>query len=118
MPAGNEPARPQPGLFIFDERFPDAVALSRQAILDGVRLASTRDVFTNLWYAELDMGWRRTPGIVAGATTDRTLHILETLALDRQMRVTDRTVIGGDGLVCWTLGPAPRHRASQKVTGA
>jgi hypothetical protein len=83
-----------------------------------VRLASTRQVFTSLWYEELDLRWRRSPMIVAGVTTDRTLHVLETLALDRRMRVIRRIVVGRDDLVSWTVGPAPRHHTRPTFPGA
>jgi hypothetical protein len=116
--AGNLPVVPHPELFIFDERFPDALGASQQAMHDSVRLASTRQVFTSLWYDELDLRWRRAPMIVAGATTDRTLHVLETLALDRRMRVIDRAAFGADGLVRWTIGPVARYRTRPAITGA
>ena len=126
LPADLPPASPpgsatrhwRPGLFVFDERFPQAVEAALNALREGVRPVSTRQVFTGLWYEELDLGWRRAPAIVAGVTTERTLHVFETLALDRGMRVLDRAAVGGNGLARWTLGPAPRRRAVAFATGA
>jgi hypothetical protein len=117
-PVGTGPVMPQPELFIFDERYADAIALSQRAMRDSVRLASTKQVFTRLWYEELDLRWRRAPMIVAGATTDRTLHVLETLALDRRMRVIEQAAFGADGLVRWTIAPVPRHQMQSVLKGA
>jgi hypothetical protein len=115
---GSEAARPQPELFVFDERFPAAIAAGREALRRDVRLTSTRELFTSLWYEELDLRWRQSPMIVAGVTTERSLYVLETLALDRRMRIIHRTPIGRDDLVSWMIGPTPRSLVKPAFPGA
>lgn len=104
------PHRIRPELFVYDARYPAAQAAARQALRDAIRVASTHEVFTHLWYDELDLRWRRAPMTLAGSTTAHGLHVLETLALDRQMRVIERAELPGDDLIHWLIAPAPRRR--------
>lgn len=91
-------------LFIYDDRFADAVAAANAATVRSVPVASATRVMTDLWYDELDLRWRQKPMTLAGMTTGRGLFVFETLALDRNMRVVERKSIGG-GLLSWTIAP-------------
>ena len=110
----------EPELFVFDERFPGAVATGRVFFGTAARIVSVREVFTRLWYDELDQRWRRQPMTLAGVTTGHVLHVLETLALDRRMRVSDRAAFGDPepALVSWSIEPVPRYLARTELTGA
>ncbi len=123
-------ASPAAELFIYDERFAEARDAARHAhahahtLARQLRVASSSHVLSHLWYHELDARWRRAPMTFAGVTTERTLFVLETLALDRGMRVLERTAIPTkaaattDGLVRWRIGPRPPHGAHPTKQGA
>jgi hypothetical protein len=105
LPAGAaELARPRLERFVFDGRFGAAVQAARLAAAAGIPLAETADDLTALWYHDLDLRWRRAPMALAGVTTKGALFVLETLAMDRGMRVLYRGAHGAAG-----PGRAPVH---------
>jgi len=100
-------------LFVFDRRFADARAAAARSAANGVETAAFDGDLTNLWYDQLDLRWRRAPMALAGVTTESGLFVLETLAVDRGMRVVERTQLsaqtpGGESLYSWTIAPRAR----------
>jgi hypothetical protein len=100
-------------LFVFDRRFADARVAAARRAADGVATAAFDGDLTNLWYDQLDLQWRRAPMTLAGVTTESGLFVLETLAVDRGMRVIERTQLsaqtpGGESLYSWTIAPRAR----------
>lgn len=75
---------------VFDPRFDEAVNVARHVGALGVPQSPAADDLMRLWYDELDLLWRETPQALAGVTLKEALFVLETLALDRQMRVVYR----------------------------
>ena len=75
--------------FLFDPRFAEAFDVA-QAVGGGVPLAPVADDLADFWYRELDLSWREGPMALAGVTLTEALFVLETLAMDRQMRVVYR----------------------------
>ena len=101
-------------LFVFDRRFADARAAAARSAANGVETAAFDGDLTDLWYDRLDLRWRASPMTLAGVTTESGLFVLETLAVDRQMRVIERIELdaqtpGGESLYAWTI--APRTKA-------
>ena len=95
--------------FVFDARFAEASDVAAQIEGLGVSLAPFAGDLTELWYEELDLHWKQAPMALAGVTTQEGLFVLETLALDRGMRVVFRGEHGvaREGKVTHTLsGPA------------
>jgi len=92
-------------LFIYDERFAESVEAAQQATAGHIAIASTAEVMNGLWYDELDLRWKEDPMTLAGMTTERSLFVFETLALDRGMRVVSRTAGVTEDLVSWVIGP-------------
>jgi hypothetical protein len=76
--------------FVFDARFAEASDIAQQVERLGVTLAPTAGDLMALWYEELDLLWKQEPKALAGVTTRDGLFVLETLALDLQMRVVYR----------------------------
>ncbi len=76
--------------FVFDNRFPSAVAVAHHAARAGAHLAGISGDLTALWYDTLDLAWRKDPTALAGVTTRQGLFVLETLAADHRMRVVYR----------------------------
>jgi hypothetical protein len=76
--------------FVVDVRFAAARAVARPCACSGVRQSEVRGDLTPLWYDDLDLRWRMRPMTLAGATTPDALFVLETLAMDRGMRVVYR----------------------------
>ena len=76
--------------FVFDVRFAEADSISKTIGEQGVPLSPIADDLMDLWYDELDPLWREAPYALAGVTLPEALFALETLALDRQMRVVYR----------------------------
>ena len=113
--AGSSRESSQPiELFVFDRRFADARAAAAARAASGVETAAFDGDLTELWYDRLDLRWRAAPMTLAGVTTASGLFVLETLALDRRMRVVERIELsaqtpGGESLYSWTI--APRARA-------
>jgi hypothetical protein len=100
-------------LFVFDRRFADARAAAERRAANGVETAAFDGDLTQLWYDRLDLSWRRAPMTLAGVTTASGLFVLETLAVDRGMRVVERTELsaqtpGGEPLFSWTIAPRAR----------
>ena len=107
--ASRESSRPIE-LFVFDRRFADARAAAERRAANGVATAGFDGDLTHLWYDRLDLQWRRSPMTLAGVTTASGLFVLETLAVDRGMRVVERTELsaqtpGGESLYAWTIAP-------------
>jgi hypothetical protein len=112
-PDGSDASNPsRPELFVYDDAYATALTAAEHAQATGLRIASAREVFTHLWYHELDLRWRHAPMTLAGITTARGLHILETLALDRRMRVISREESPDRELIHWLIAPAPRPRSA------
>ena len=76
--------------FIYDARFAEAFDTAQHAGDFGVPLAPIADDLMDLWYDELDLRWQQSPMALAGVTMKEALFVLETLAMDRQMRVVYR----------------------------
>jgi hypothetical protein len=76
--------------FVFDVRFSESAAIAEHVERLGVRLAPITDDLMTLWYDELDLAWRIAPMALAGATLAHAAFVLETFALDRNMRVVYR----------------------------
>lgn len=94
--------------FVYDSRFAAAAAFAAEAERGGTPLAAFAGDLTELWYGELDLAWRRKPETLGGATTERGLFVLETLALDRRMRVVERVErgsVGEERLFTWIIAP-------------
>lgn len=107
-----EPTAARPGIalerFVYDSRFAAAAELAAEAELRGTPVAAFAGDLTELWYRELDLAWRRRPETLGGATTGRGLFVLETLALDRRMRVVERVergIVGEERLFTWIIAP-------------
>lgn len=101
-------------LFVFDRRFADARAAAVRRAANGIETAGFAGDLTQLWYERLDLQWRRAPMTLAGVTTSGGLFVLETLAVDRGMRVVERAELpaaatGDERLFSWII--APRARA-------
>ena len=97
-----------PERFVFDTRFAASVEAAEFARRQGLRLAETSGDVTRLWYEDLDLAWRRAPMTLAGVTTASALFVLETLAVDRGMRVIRRieyAAANAQPLVAWTIAP-------------
>ena len=92
-------------LFVYDDRFAEAIEAARVATDRNLPVASMTRVLTELWYDELDLRWKRAPMTLAGMTTEHGLFVFETLALDRGMRVLSCTAGATDDLVSWVIGP-------------
>jgi hypothetical protein len=110
-----DPADPPVELFIYDDRFDEAVQAARAATARNVPIASTTAVFSGLWYDKLDLGWQQTPMMLAGMTTDYGLFVLETLALDRNMRVIARVARESNDLVSWVIGPRKIPNSARRL---
>lgn len=82
--------------FVYDARFTEAFEVGEHVGALGVPLSPVADDLMQLWYDELDLLWKDEPRALAGVTMAEALFVLETLALDRQMRVVWR---GHHGLV-------------------
>jgi hypothetical protein len=94
--------------FVYDARFAVAESFAAAAGRRGVPLAVFAGDLTELWYRDLDLAWRRRPETIGGATTAHGLFVLETLALDRRMRLVareDRGLVNGERLFTWTIAP-------------
>ena len=83
----------------------EAVQAARAATERNVPIASATAVFNGFWYDELDLGWQQKPMMLAGMTTEYGLFVLETLALDRNMRVITRMACASNDLASWVIGP-------------
>lgn len=92
-------------LFVFDDRYPEAVSAASTASAGNVPTASMIHFMTELWYEELDLHWKRSPMTLDGMTTGHGLFVVETLALDRNMRITSRTACETNELIRWSIGP-------------
>jgi hypothetical protein len=92
----NELLSPDMELFVYDNRFKDAVTLAQQAAEQGILLAEISGDLMELWYDHLDLRWKDSPMLLAGVTSAKGLFVLETLAADYRMRVVHR--VGQDGL--------------------
>jgi hypothetical protein len=99
-------------LLVYDDRFAEAVGAGRIARARGLRAESTADFFENLWYDEFDLRWKQAPMTLAGITTAHGLFVVETLALDRGMRVEIRESGPAEGLVSWVIGPRERNNSA------
>lgn len=76
--------------FLFDPRFAEAFDVAQEVSGRGVPLAPVADDLADFWYRELDLAWREGPMALGGVTLPEALFVLETLAMDRQMRVVYR----------------------------
>ena len=115
FPAGETGAADTPvlslDLYVFDDRYPEAAALARQAARLGVPVHAASDDLTDLWRQELRPRWRTAPTTLAGVTTRGSLFVLETLAADHRMAVVSRRDFAAGGqalqepLVAWIIAP-------------
>lgn len=76
--------------FVYDARFAEAFDIAQQVGRFDVLLSPVADDLMSLWYDELDVLWRETPRALAGVTMAEAAFVLETLAIDRGMRVVYR----------------------------
>ena len=76
--------------FVFDTRFAEAFAIAQRMETLGVKLSPFAGDLMDLWYGELDQSWKRAPMALGGVTTEDSLFILNTLAMDHQMSVVYR----------------------------
>jgi hypothetical protein len=111
--AASRESSPPIELFVFDRRFADARAAAVRRAANGVETAGFDGDLTELWYDRLDLRWRAAPMNLAGLTTSSGLFVLETLAVDRGMRVVERIELsaqtaGGEPLYSWTIAPRVR----------
>ncbi len=111
--AASRESSPPIELFVFDRRFADARAAAARSAANGVETAGFDGDLTELWYDRLDLRWRAAPMKLAGLTTSSGLFVLETLAVDRGMRVIERIELsaqtaGGEPLYSWTIAPRTR----------
>ena len=82
--------------FIYDVRFAESYELAQKADASGVPLSPIADDLMTLWYDELDLLWKESPQPLGGTTMVEAAFVLETLAMDRGMRLVFR---GEHGLV-------------------
>lgn len=82
--------------FVFDVRFSESNQVAEHVDRLGVPLAPIADDLMRLWYDELDLLWNESPQPLAGVTMTEAAFVLETLAMDRGMRLVFR---GEHGLV-------------------
>ncbi|MEP7311929.1 MAG: hypothetical protein ABI859_05065 [Pseudomonadota bacterium] len=96
--------------FVFDNRFPEAVAIAR-SMQGRAPLAEINGDMTHLWFNQLHAQWKRAPEALGGVTTAQGLFVLQTLAADHRMRVVYRRELAARDatLVSWII--APRARA-------
>jgi hypothetical protein len=95
--------------FVYDPRFAEAYDIAQQAGRLGVSLSPVADDLMSLWYDQLDPLWKQAPQALGGVTMAEALFVLETLAMDRGMRLVYRGEHGlvEDGRVVHKLaGPA------------
>ncbi len=109
-------------MFLYDQRFEASVVLAKVAQQNGIPIADTSGDLMDIWYDKLDLRWKEAPMTLAGATSAKTLFVLETLAADHGMVVVQRSApteltdtqyaaIGDTTLVQWIIAPrggAPR----------
>lgn len=76
--------------FVYDVRFAESAAMGEHAARSGIAPAPIADDLMRIWYDDLDLHWRQQPMALAGITMAEALFVLETFALDRDMRVVYR----------------------------
>lgn len=76
--------------FVYDRRFPEAIAAAQQVAGQGIVLREIEGDLTDLWYEFYSEQWRKQPMTLAGVTASDALFVLETLAYDHGMRVIKR----------------------------
>jgi hypothetical protein len=94
---------PVPYRAIFDERFAPGREFALESARRGWITRAIRGDVTHVWYHELAVRWRQGPAAIAGATTARSLFVLERLAWDIGMRVTVRDTDTAIPLVRWLI---------------
>jgi len=77
--------------FVYDRRFPEAIAAAQQVAGQGIVLREIEGDLTDLWYEFYSEQWRKQPMTLAGVTASDALFVLETLAYDYGMRVIQRS---------------------------
>ena len=88
---------------IYDERFELARRFARNADSRGWITRAIRGDVTQIWFHDLAIRWQRGPAPIAGFTTQQSLFILERLAWDVGMRVTERKTDPTTNLVRWLI---------------
>jgi hypothetical protein len=89
---------------IFDSRFKEAKQFARQAEFSGIKTTSIHDDdITSLWYDDLRIQLNKTPGTIAGYTTENTAFLLEVLSHDVFHRQVSFEQHGE--LVQWVIAP-------------
>ncbi len=106
---------PNPELFIYDSRYPQARELAKTMGAAGVKLIAIEGDFTPVWSATVQPLWKQRPMVVAGMTTERALFVLQTLAADYRMKLFQSHVMelvgGSEPLHQWLLVPrAPKQQ--------
>lgn len=75
---------------VYDPRFDEAVSVAEHLHGTALERTAVADDLMALWYDELDLLWRVSPQALAGVTLAEAVFVLETLAMDRGMRVVFR----------------------------
>jgi hypothetical protein len=88
---------------IYDERFEACFSYAREAAALGWVTRGIRGDVTQVWFRELSLRWKRGPVAIAGLTTPQSLFVLERLAWDVGMRVTERNADTTTQLVRWFI---------------
>ena len=76
--------------FVYDVRFAEPYDIAQHVEHLGVPLSPIADDLMTLWYDELDLLWKDSPQPLAGVTMVEAAFVLETLAMDRGMRLVFR----------------------------
>ena len=125
--AGEQPETLKLERFIFDLRFAEAYDIGQLLGRAGVPISGFADDLMSLWYDDLDLRWRDAPMAIAGVTLNEALFVLETLAMDRGMRLIyrgDHSAVSNGRIAHSLNGPAgmlaglsPRPGDSTWVSG-
>ena len=98
----------EPYRVIYDDRYAAGKIFARSAVYRGWQVRAIRGDPTNIWYNELSLRWKVEPATVIGLTQQDSLFVLEHLAWDAGLRVTERHVDAGRSLVTWKIAKSPK----------
>ena len=117
----SSPTRASP-VFLIDRRFSQAAAFSGECARRGLQVISMQGDVTTVWMTDLELRWRKQPGVLAGVTGAATLACLEILANRERMRVVFRSESRScaQGLVEHRVHAAPAllHEAHRSLSGS
>jgi hypothetical protein len=91
---------------IFDERFAAADAFADAMAWRGHKVFGYDGDLTAVWLREIEPGWARRAGALAGISTPIALFCLEQLAAQHWLRVTtrsERRAGAGQPLISWVI---------------